>query len=129
MRTACWIAALMASVATVAQAVDGTDVAQAVRWRCWYTAQPDNPGIACRLAEPAQAVAPQPLDPQSAALVLPRIVQQIHTDPESLRDTVVVIPLHSPPIDMRMVMRLAAGVMCGRRVGCTVELAAELPGG
>ena len=128
MRTACMVAALMASVATIAQAADIPDAVQGVRWRCWYTAQPENPGIACRLAEPTQAVSPQPLDPRSAALVLPRIVQQIHTDPESLRDTVVVIPLHSPPIDMRMVMRLANSVMCGRRVGCAVELAAE-PGG
>jgi len=127
MRTARMIAVLVASIATIAHAADVPDV-QDVRWRCWYTSQPENPCIACRLAEPAQAVAPQPLDPRSAALVLPRIVQQIHTDPESLRDTVVVIPLHSPPIDMRMVMRLASSVMCGRRVGCLVEFSPE-PGG
>jgi len=128
MRTARMVAALVASLATIAHAADVPDAAQEVRWRCWYTGEAENPGIACRLAQPAQAVAPQPLDPQSAALVLPRIVQQIHTDPESMRDTVVVIPLHSPPIDMRMVMRLASSVMCGRRVGCLVEFAPE-PGG
>jgi len=128
MRTARMIAGLVASLATIVHAADVPDAVQDVRWRCWYTSQAENPGIACRLAEPTQAVAPQPLDPQSAALVLPRIVQQIHTDPESLRDTVVVIPLHSPPIDMRMVLRLANSVMCGRRVGCLVEFAPE-PGG
>ena len=128
MRTARMIAVLVASVATIAHAADVPDVVQDVRWNCWYTGQPENPGIACRLSESTPTVTPQPLDPRSAALVLPGIVQQIHTNPESLRDTVVVIPLHSPPIDMRMVMRLASSVMCGRRVGCAVELAAD-PGG
>ena len=128
MRTARMVAALVASLATLAHAADVPDAAQEVRWHCWYTGGSDNPGIACRLAEPTQPVAPQKLDPQSAALSLPRIVQQIHTDPESLRDTVVVIPLHSPPVDTHMVVRLARSVMCGRRVGCLVEFSQE-PGG
>jgi hypothetical protein len=125
MRTARMTLALVASLATFAHAADALDVGQGVRWRCWYTGQAENPGIACRLAEPAEPVAQQPLDPQSAALVLPPFVRQIHTDPESLREKVIVIPLHAPPIDLRMAMRLATSVMCGRRVGCLVEFAPE----
>jgi hypothetical protein len=129
MRTARWTLAAMASLALCAHGADVPgvpDVVQGVHWHCWYTGQLENPGIACRLTEPEEPVTPQALD--SAMLQLPQIVRRIRTDPESLRDNVVVIPLHAPPIDMRMAMRLANSVMCGRRVGCTVELSPQ-PGG
>lgn len=124
MGTARWVVIVLASIATAAHAADATGVEGETRWRCWYAPDVENPVIACRLLEAGEGV----IDNVATATPLPPFVQRIRTDPRSLADNIVVIPLHAPPIDMRFASRLASGVMCGRRAACSVDFGNE-PGG
>lgn len=122
MRFARLIFGVLASLWAVAHAADATP-ANETRWRCWYVPAVESPVIACRLLQAGSRGA----DPRAAA-PLPPMVRRIREDPQSLLDNVVVIPLHAPPIDMRLASRLASSVMCGRTPACRVDFAAE-PGG
>jgi hypothetical protein len=112
------ILALAAFAAGVAQAQE----AGVVRWKCWYEREPAQ-RVACRLVEVAAPAGEQVPAPQWME-GLPPMVKRIRSDPASLANEVVAIPLYSPPIDMRQTARLARGVMCGARAGCEVEFSA-----
>ena len=116
---------VLTGVSAVAHAAGAMDPEGATRWRCWYVPAVESPVIACRLLD---AGLPSGEAPTATSRPLPSMVQQIRNDPQSLADNVVVIPLHAPPIDMRLAARLAKSVMCGARASCSVDFGAE-PGG
>ena len=96
------------------------------RWFCAY-APSEGEAVLCQLVEtPAEGVTPMPLPASHARL--PRIVSDIRNAPSLLDDRLVVIPLHSPPIDMASAGRLARNVMCGDRPDCAVEFRSERQG-
>ena len=123
MRIAPWVCSLLAGIPAVAHAADVLQPESETRWRCWYQPAVESPVIACRLLQAGSDAA----NPAAVAF-LPPMVRRIREDPQSLEDTVVVIPLHAPPIDMRLASRLASNVMCGRKPACRVDFGNE-PGG
>ncbi|HET9578134.1 MAG TPA: hypothetical protein VFP44_09930 [Usitatibacter sp.] len=117
MRIARWLIGALASLSAVAWAADPMSPGSETRWRCWYHQPADEePVIACRLLQVGTAG----VDPATLA-GLPPMVRRIRGDPASLLDEVVVIPLHAPPIEMRLAARLASSVMCGRTPACSVD--------
>jgi hypothetical protein len=125
MRVARWLIGALTGVSALAHGAGAMEPEGGTRWRCWYVPAVESPVIACRLLE---AGVPGEVAPTAASKPLPSMVQQIRNDPQSLVDNVVVIPLHAPPIDMRLAARLAKSVMCGARASCSVDFANE-PGG
>jgi hypothetical protein len=115
-----WLSALLVSAfAAAAHAQTGDKLL----WRCWYDDAPAS-HIACRLVQwPAPDAQPALLP--VAVDRLPSMVRLIRTAPETLADERIVIPLYSPPIDMRFVARLARAVMCGSRTACEVDFSEE----
>lgn len=113
-------AALVATAALASPPAAG-EAPVAVKWRCWYQVEAE-PSVACRLERAPGADATPALVPAWMER-MPAVVRQIRGDPGSLDGQIILIPLHAPPIDMQLAVRLARGVMCGARPGCEVEFA------
>lgn len=94
-----------------------------VSWRCW----PADSNIECLLATAvlvdAASIAPDP----TSSIDLPGAVMALRTDPEAFRGELIVIPMHTPPVDMQFAAELAAASMCGSRVDCTVDFTSMPP--
>lgn len=96
------------------------------RWHCAY-APLEGEWIACQLVQvPLGEAAAQVLPVVTSRL--PKLVADIRNAPATLDGKTIVIPLHSPPIDMARAGLLARHVMCGALPACEVEFTAGRQG-
>lgn len=95
-------------------------------WRCWYAGAGN---LACIVEQVSttNAVSPVAYTPSSHT---PDILRTLRTDPASLQDRVLIIPLHTEPRDMAFAAQLAKLTVCGANPSCGFRfttLAPELP--
>lgn len=116
-----WSFALLLVLAFPASA--SAEDAELLLWRCWY--DPERPAVACRLDHAPEGGGTAFADDPERA---PAMVRMLRSDPGSLSGEQIVIPLHSPPIDMNQAARLARAVMCrGHGAACRVDWSVAPP--
>lgn len=104
---------------TAATAADGTT--GGLHWRCWYDQQTH---ITC-LVDTLPTADKASLD--NLPVNLPGIVRTMRTNPASLRNKIVHIPLLTEPLDMEFTAVLAKSTVCGSRRDCSVNFSSTLP--